>query len=352
MLLVTVTAAALAGDLGYGERWIAVPAAFYSQETSVGAVVFGSVTFPSAREDTWPSTLAAAVVGTVQGQATVTLWPTVFLGPRNQWSLTGRVVGAHFPTRYYGLGPDTTGEYQPFTRRWVTSELSLLRRVAGPLYIGAVDQVSVFDVRDIGAPTGPLDEPLGTGAIPGEAGGVVHGLGARARLEGRDNPQSARDGIYADVRWVAFGPALGSSYGYTEAAVDLRGYHTILGDLTLTSQAIVEGRTGEPPFTHEAELGGDNVLRGLFRGRYRDRSLAALQAEVRVPLFWRFRGVAFGGVGEVFSDPETLLDGPPRWTAGGGLRYELDRENHTTVRLDVGAGPDGVGVIFNFGEAW
>src|SRR5262249_48419106 len=127
-------AAAVAGDGGYGESWIAVPAAFYSQETSVGAVVFGSGTFRVAGPDTWPPPPAAALVGTVRGQATFTVWPTLFFGPDDRWTWTGRYIVAHFPTRYYGLGPETTGVYQTFTRRWLLTETSVLRKVHGPLY--------------------------------------------------------------------------------------------------------------------------------------------------------------------------------------------------------------------------
>lgn len=334
---------------GYGERWIVVPAAFYSQETTLGAVAFGSGTF-SLRDDAWPSTLTAALVGTLQRQATFTVWPTLFFGPDSRWTVNGRYILAHFPMRYYGLGPDADPTYQTFTRRWLLTETSILRRVSGPLYAGLVDQFTVVEVQDISPAQG--DHPLGSGEVPGEAGGVVHGLGARIRWEHRDNPQSARNGTYADLRWLGFGGALGSDYAYTETVWDGRAYHTVGADTTFAGQMVLEARSGTPPFTNQAELGGDNVLRGLYRGRFRDRSLLAVQGEVRIPLVWRFRAVLFAGVGEVFSEVRTLGEYPPRWTAGGGLRYELDPDSHTTVRLDIGAGPNGAGVIFNFGEAF
>lgn len=114
MLIFSLWASAARGESevdeparGYGESWIVVPAAFYSQETSIGAVAFGSGTFRlrGTGPDTWPSTLAAALVGTAQRQATFTLWPTLFFGEDNRWTVNGRYILAHFPTRYYGLGP-------------------------------------------------------------------------------------------------------------------------------------------------------------------------------------------------------------------------------------------------------
>ena len=188
--------------------------------------------------------------------------------------------------------------------------------------------------------------------MSGEAGGVVHGLGLRLRHERRDNPQSTRTGTLVEMTTLAHGRAIGSDYGFAEGSLDLRGFYTFGADWTVATQFLTRLQSGQVPFTHMAELGGDEVLRGMFQGRFRDHGGSALQSELRFPIVWRFRGVVFAGVGQVFRQPADLTSHPLRWTMGGGLRYELDDVSHSTIRLDVGAGPDGSGFILNFGEAF
>lgn len=344
-----------------GQSWFVLPGAFYSQETSLGFAAYGSATFPlrGTGASTWPSSLGAAVVYTLQQQASLAVWPSFYLGRSNDWVVTGEAILSHYPTRYFGIGGDADPAWQDLTRRWFKTEAVVLRRVEGPLYLGLVDGVSVTELREIGAPEhneGAVSwigaDVLGSGQVTGEEGGVVHGLGVALRHERRDNDQSTRSGTLLDVRTRAHGTWLGSDYRFLEAVVDARAFHTLAGDWTLAAQWVSELRSGAVPFTHMAELGGDDLLRGMYEGRYRDRSATAMQAELRVPIYWRFRGVAFGGLGQVFSVPEDLLAVPPRWTAGGGLRFEIDEVSRSTLRLDLGAGPDGLGFIFNFGEAF
>ncbi len=345
-----------------GRSWMVLPGAFYSQETSVGFAAYGSATFPvrGTGDATWPSTVSAALVYTLRKQASLAVWPTLYLGRDNTWIADGEYIISHYPTRWFGIGPDTDPTWQSFTRRWLLTRSRLLHRVSGPFYVGVVDSFSVTGLRDFSDPmvdngqpaTWTDADPLGSGRVPGEDGGIVHGLGLALRHERRDNDQSTRRGTLVDLSMVGHAPALGSDHGYTQATVDLRAFHTFPHDWTIAGQWLTELGTGDVPFTHMAQLGGDNVLRGMYEGRFRDRSLTAVQGELRFPIIWRFRGVAFADAGQVFSDPGDLLATAPRWTAGGGLRFELDEVSHSTIRLDFGGGPDGLGFIFTFGEAF
>ncbi|MEQ1572222.1 MAG: hypothetical protein ABMA64_41740, partial [Myxococcota bacterium] len=299
---------ALAAD--DGRSLVVVPGAFWSQETTLGLALFGAATarMPGVGEDTWPSSLAAAAVGTFRRQASLTVWPSLYLGEHNTWVATGSATLAHFPTRWYGVGPSTDGQWQDFTRRWVRSEVSAQRRVAGDLYVGVADGLSVTALSDLGSSS--LPDPLGSG-VPGETGGVAHGVGPIVRWDARDNPQSTRQGALAAAQGLGYGRALGSRYGFTEAELDLRAFHTPTSGwatgVTFAGQLVTELRAGEVPVAHLAELGGDNVLRGLYQGRFRDRSVVAGQVELRVPIAGRFRAAGWGGVGQVFGTAADLV---------------------------------------------
>lgn len=335
---------------GEGQSFLVLPGAFYSQETTLGFAVYGSATFrlPGTGEETWPSTVNAAVVGTLRKQVSFAVWPTLFLGNHNDWVVDGSYIVSHFPTQYYGIGPEADADFQSFTRRWLTTETRVLRKLDDKLYVGIEDTFSVTGIRDVTEPTG--DAQLGAEPVPGGTGGVLHGLGLVARFENRDNAQSTRSGTYLQLETSGHAGFLGSDFAFTRTRLDTRAFHTLPGDWTFAGQWLTEVRTGDVPFTHMGKLGGDNVMRGLFDGRFRDKSLMALQGELRFPLFWRLRGVGFANAGQVFGSEPFVVS--PAWTAGGGLRLELDETAHSTLRLDVGGGPDGFGFILNFGEAF
>lgn len=72
---------------------------------------------------------------------------------------------------------------------------------------------------------------------------------------------------------------------------------------TFALEGVAGYKLGAVPFTQMPMLGGQNLLRGLFGGRYRDHALVAAQAELRVPV-WRWFGLAaFAGAGEVAHVP-------------------------------------------------
>jgi len=94
-------------------------------------------------------------------------------------------------------------------------------------------------------------------------------------------------------------------------------------------------------------LGGTRTLRGSHQDRYLDKSCLVMNAELRVPLVWRF-GVVLG------------LDAGKVWPSLGHLDFRGWTANPTiglrcymktfVVRVDVGLGREATGFYFNFGH--
>ncbi len=349
--ILLTTLLATAAENGDGRSFLVLPGAFYSQETSLGFAALGTATFPlrGTGSETWPSTVTAAATYTLANQSSVALWPTLYFGAHNNQHFAGEIILSHYPTRYFGIGSAADGDWQDFTRRRISTDLAVGQRIWRDLHLGATDRFAAFELVDFG----PLDQAdaLGRGVVPGEQGGLTHGMGLFVRWDGRDNDQSARRGAYADLSVVGHPTWLGSDWGFSQLRLDTRGFVPFGNDGTLAVQGVTELGFGEVPLVQLSELGGDELLRGMYEGRFRDRCLFGAQAEVRYALVGRLRGVAFSSLGMV-APTATSWSGPPRWTAGGGIRYELDRTAHTVVRADLGAGPDGAGFILTFGEAF
>jgi hypothetical protein len=132
---------------------------------------------------------------------------------------------------------------------------------------------------------------------------------------------------------------------------------TILG-----MQAFGQFHTGDVPFR---ELGGigtslsaslynnANVMRGIYEQRFRDRQMAAFQAEVRHHLLWRLDGAVFGGLGQVGYKLSDFSASGIKYAGGAGVRFNFVRRDRVNLRLDYAAGTGGFsGIYFSIGESF
>jgi hypothetical protein len=101
-----------------------------------------------------------------------------------------------------------------------------------------------------------------------------------------------------------------------------------------------------------ATFGGQNLLRGYYDGRYRDKHAATLQAEYRRRLTGRWGIVAFAGAGGVAPNLNSFQLRNTRPSGGLGVRYLISKSEGINLRLDFGFGKGSSGVYFTGGEAF
>jgi outer membrane protein assembly factor BamA len=192
---------------------------------------------------------------------------------------------------------------------------------------------------------------LASGAVTGAEGGTTSQLGATAEWDTRDSTLNPRSGALLRVDLRRADPALGSDFEFGLMRLDARRFLSIGPSRhVLALQAVLELRSGDPPFYDTGKLGGGDLMRGWYAGRYRDRQLWSAQAEYRLPLIWRMGAVAFGSAGAVAHDPSGLAD-TLRLAGGGGLRFAFSDRVPINLRLDVAYG-NATSVYFGLGEAF
>ncbi|MDB2697577.1 hypothetical protein N9Y29_00225 [Crocinitomicaceae bacterium] len=76
-----------------------------------------------------------------------------------------------------------------------------------------------------------------------------------------------------------------------------------------------------------ARVGGDDILRGYARNRFRDNHFAGLQVEYRFPVWWRFGMVVFTGVVDVFRTPNDLSFSNLKYSFDAGIRLQSTQRN-------------------------
>ena len=93
-------------------------------------------------------------------------------------------------------------------------------------------------------------------------------------------------------------------------------------------------------------------LRGYAGGRYRDRTMFASQAELRVPLVDRLATNLFGGLGTVAPSLSAIALPDLLPSAGLGLQYLVPGPYRLNVGSDVAWGKNGAAFYLRLGDAF
>ncbi len=329
---------------------LVIPIAYYTPETSLAGGIGGLLAFrPSGTAMTSrPSSILFSAVYTLKEQFTLQAKPEIYLDGE-AWVVTGNLEWSRFPTRYFGIGNDTPDEAgETMTPVQTLAEIQVLRRVlpAWKLYAGVMGVYESYRFRTF--ESGGL---LDSGSCRGSEGGALAGLGLTAMTDSRDNVLAPRRGRFWQASAVFHGGFLGGDFRYTKLKADLRSYLPLSARAVLAFQGKIETASGDVPFMALPRLGGDILMRGYLKGRYRDRVFAGLQAEARFPLSGIFGAAVFAGLGQVAGNPSGLSLAGFKPSAGGGLRVRITGEGNT-LRLDYAFSRGSTGFYLTVNEAF
>lgn len=328
-----------------------LPIIYYTPETRIafglGSLItyrFGLV-FKKAR----PSTMFIGAIYTQLKQFTFQIKPEIYLND-NSLFLAGNFMAERFPTKLWGIGPNTADEMEEvYTPQRFLMEVGLQQRLGRylPLYLGLKYRLESTKIVET-EPGKLLDQDL----VLGSRGGLLSGPGLAASYDNRDNIFYPNSGLYlqANLNWNNH--FFGSDYDFLSLQFDLRNYHRVGDDQVLAVQALAETNTGDVPFYRLARLGGDSLLRGFYNGRFRDMNLVAFQAEYRFPVWKRLGAVVFGAMGSLANRFQDISFDNLKYAAGFGLRFKIIPKENANLRVDLAFGPGTYGIYFKAGESF
>jgi outer membrane protein assembly factor BamA len=189
--------------------------------------------------------------------------------------------------------------------------------------------------------------------VLGTEGGTGVGIGFTAVYDSRDNRYNAYKGWFIAFKTMTFPAFMGNPYLYSSGTFDVRKYFNPWLRHVIALQATTSFRTGEVPFYELAMLGGEDQMRGYYKGALRDNVLVDCQLEYRMPIWNIFGMTAFVGTGRV-AESYSAMSPDGFWLSYGiGARIRVDTKHNTNLRFDWGFGPNGVnGFYINFAEAF
>ncbi|MDO9552658.1 BamA/TamA family outer membrane protein [Rhodonellum sp.] len=334
-------------------QFLMYPTVAYSPETS-WEIGFSSLYVYYPKKDTTNrlSEVNAFTFFTLQNQYGLWLDHALYTD-KNKWFFLGRLRLQSFPLKYHGIGMDSPAGYLALVEaNQIMIRERVLRQVRKNLFFGLqADFQRLGGVDFKASPENPtIDLPTGS------EGSTNLGLGAGLVYDNRHNVLNVRKGLFSELAILRYTQALGD-FGFTSVLSDTRIYRPIGKNNVLAAQLLGQFTTGDVPFNQLALMGGDNMMRGYYMGRYRDKNLLAFQVENRflpLPLGFskRIGAAVFGGLGTVFPDFQKASIHKVVWSAGAGLRFLLFPKKDIYTRFDLAYTQEGSGIYLFIGEAF
>jgi outer membrane protein assembly factor BamA len=169
----------------------------------------------------------------------------------------------------------------------------------------------------------------------------------------RNNLFSPSEGWFLEAGSRFYRPFLGSRFIYDTYWIDVRKYFHVGKKSLFAAQGFTQISTGEVPIMEKNRLGGSNMMRGFFLGRYRDNVYGMVQSEFRHPLHRLITGAIFVAAGQTApslsqaSLQRTLIAG------GAGVRLLVNKKKSVFLRIDLAVNQyGGLGYYLRVGDAF
>lgn len=296
--------------------FVVVPVAFYGEETNWGGGLSGGYYFRC--KDNKVSSVQGTAVYTLKNQASLWISPRIYTTDREHY-YSGHIRVNHFPNKFWGVGrntPDTLEE------KYVSDDYSVLiqhqRILFGVIMAGVQGQLNYYRTGNY-----PGDRLLATG-IAGVNERLTTGLGVLLTWENRENLYYPSFGEFYKASLMVYSKIFGSELNFTKLTIDLRNYYNIYDDHVFALQFLADMTWGKVPFQLMPMIGGADVMRGYYQGRYRDNAMACLQGEYRFPIYKWLKGTIFGGLGDVAPYFDKLDISKSKLAYGAGIRVRVN----------------------------
>lgn len=324
------------------------PLILYAPETRLAFGAGETFIFKTSRKDslTNPSKISGTELYTLNKQLLLTLTSDLYTSS-NKYHIISNIGFLRFPNSFYGIGNNTDKTYERYDALFIDSKNSFERKISKNFYAGIAQNYRYLDMISY-LSYGEFAKKN----IPGEEGGNVSGFGLNASFDNRNNVFFPSKGNYLKFSWMLYDKAFGSNYNFRNYTIDFRKYINVYKENILALQLYAENGNGYIPFHMLSMMGGPQLMRGFFQGRFRDKKLAAFQAEARIPIWSIFSLTAFGSIGEVSPKINRFTLKGIKLTGGAGIRMRLLEKQKINMRIDAGFGKDSYGIYVDFSEAF
>jgi hypothetical protein len=334
---------------GENSKFLAFPFLLRSPETSWGFGAASAFFFKAKKDDRNIRTSDVNLVAlyTLKKQLVIVIGSTIYF-PGEKQIFRWQNSYSYYPDKFWGIGnstPESSKESYSIKQFYFNPQFLL--RTYKKFYIGITSEYqNVTDFKFI--PNGVFEQQ----SVPGRFGGATSGVGALFTLDSRNNAYSPSSGGFVEFNATRFDKKFGSDFDFTSYSLELKRFFELSPKRVLALQIFGKVNAGDVPIRNLALLGGSEMMRGFYKGRYADKNMFTSQAEVRQFLFWRLGVVGFASAGQVSEGFHDIRWDRLHFAYGAGVRLMVQKKEKLNLRIDYGRGEGNDGVYVILKEAF
>ena len=287
------------------------------------------------------SLLSVAAVASVKGMYSVDVSnSTPFRNGKHR--ITAAIRASSMPTKFWGIGYNAacTNSAIQYTRQHYSAQIGHLYRVVKHLHLGTQLDVEYSCCGKNGEAIIPLLSANAKRDV------IATTISAIAKYDSRDSKQNPQKGLYVSlnplVRPAWLSDAEKTSFGIIGSAAF---YQKLWHGAVLAGELYTQLNSKHTPWQFYARLGDNHCMRGYYEGRFIDRNMATIQAELRQEIWMGIGVAAWGGAGNCFDSFANFKWQHTLPTYGLGVRWVAS--DNLVLRFDYGFGAKAGGKLIN-----
>ena len=340
-------------------NFMALPYPSYSPETSWQFGITGVWYFHTSKQSTQFSDLNFDMGYTLNRQWYVNANSRIYFNSSTRWYLDAYLSAKHYPDLFFGTTNDIDSVYNPairYTSNFIDIQAKPSFYISKHWLIGAnlrlryenSTQSTEYRVQstDDNSHLIPQHSLL---THNGFGENIFLGIGGAISYDTRSNNYYPLHGLFfkttityyqqfalTDTRHETRDTRQTKNFQLStfNFQIDLRHYIPLYKELILAWNFRNEWALGNNiPFQLLPTIGGQDLVRGIRQNKFKNNTLFALQAELRIPI-WRFlKAAVFGSIGDVYNYNNWHWT-TPKIGYGVGLRACIHQAK-TNIRFDV-----------------
>ena len=328
-------------------NFMALPYPSYSPETSWQFGITGVWYFHTSKENQQFSDLNFDMGYTLNRQWYINANSRIYFNTQTRWFLDSYLSAKHYPDLFFGTTNNIDSVYNPaikYTSNFIDLKAKPSFYITNHWLAGATLHIR-YDNSTLLIPHSSFLIQNGFGE------NLFLGIGGAISYDTRSNNYYPLHGLFFKTtityyQQIPFGSQQSTINGQQNCGsfltphssfltlIDLRQYIPLYKELILAWNFRSEWAVGNNvPFQLLPTIGGQDLVRGIRQNKFKDNTLFALQAELRIPI-WRFlKAAVFGSVGDVYNYNNWQW-ATPKIGYGAGLRACIHQAK-TNIRFDV-----------------
>jgi len=341
------------------QKWALVPAIISTAETGVQGAVLVIRYLNSGDTINLPSYAGFALRVSQKQQVEINLFQEAYMA-HNLYHLVSTLNFISWPAYFYGIGNHTDiikDSADFYTSQGTSGDITFEKQILPHFFIGP-QALFNYESIDTDAKHGLL-----TNKVTGYNGAFTDGAGGVATYDRRDAIYWTRRGAYLRAKAAWYREFMGSNQDFDNYSFEARQFFPMGKNGALGFSGNLQLEYGDIPFRQLSTASGDKAMRGLIRGKYRDRDLLVFQSEYKdyfpdwnfLSAKWirnRLGYAVFAETGQVAHDIDQIAFDQFLPDFGLGLRYAMNPANRMNLRLDIGFVDSHAALAINYKEAF